>query len=145
MDSIDVQIINILKNNARAYLSDISQEIHLSVPATSERLKKLEESGIIAGYTAKLSRKKMKLNLLAYIFVIIENNKYIPNFRSIVSDNEHVLECHHIAGEYDYLLKVVVEDTKALEFFVSNFLKAIPGVGKTLTHIVFSTIKEVSC
>lgn len=142
MDSIDLNIIDELKNNSRAQISDISKKVKLSIPAVSERMRKLEEADIIEKYTIKVNREKLNYNLLALIFVDIEKTEYIENFRTSIVKFNSVLECHHLAGEYDYFLKVIVKDTKDLECFITDKLKKIKGVDKTNTIIVLSSIKE---
>lgn len=142
MDSIDLNIIDELKNNSRAQISDISRKVNLSIPAVSERMRKLEEADIIEKYTIKINREKLNYNLLALIFVDIEKTEYIEDFRASIVKFNSVLECHHLAGEYDYFLKVIVKDTKDLECFITDKLKKIKGVDKTNTIIVLSSIKE---
>ncbi len=142
MDSIDLEIINILKQNSRKPGSEISKRINLSLPATSERIRKLEESGVIEQFTIKVSREKFNYSILAFIFVGIDNVECVERFNKAVSENDTVLECHQIAGEYDYLLKVAAIDTKQLEHFILNFLKKDIGVVRTNTIFSFSSIKE---
>ncbi|MDP5272920.1 Lrp/AsnC family transcriptional regulator [Chengkuizengella axinellae] len=142
MDIIDKQIIKLLKENCRMTNSEISKQTHLSIPAISERIKKLEGKGIIERFTVKLNRDKMGQSLVAFISVTLERTEYIPAFRKIIVQSEHVLECHHLAGEYDYLLKVAVQGTRGLEDFISNVLKGTEGVQKTSTTIALSTLKE---
>lgn len=142
MDEIDLSILNVLKKNARSSASQISNLVGLSIPAVTERIKKLEQAEIIQQYTIKINRQKTNQRLLAFIFVNIDKNENIDHFRNQIIKNNCVLECHHVAGEYDYLLKVVVEDTKALEFFLSNILKKIKGVDSSNTIISLITLKE---
>lgn len=142
MDSTDIKILDELKNNSRAQISDISKKVCLSIPAVSERMRKLEDGDIIQKYTIKINREKINCNLLAFIFVNIGKTEYIDNFRTSIVKFNSVLECHHLAGEYDYFLKVVVKDTKDLEYFITNKLKKINGVERTNTIIVLSSIKE---
>ncbi len=84
----------------------------------------------------------MGYNILAFVFVNIETSANIKGFREQVIGLDQVLECHHMAGEYDYLLKVVTTDTAELEDFLSNGLKSIKGIKKSNTLIVLSTLKE---
>jgi len=142
MDTIDLKILKILKNNSRTTSSEISKKVMLSVPAVSERIRKLEEERVISQFTLKLNRKKFDLNLLAYVFVSIDKAENIGNFREMVLQNDWVLECHHLAGDYDYLLKVLVENTDKLEIFISHILKKTMGVAKTNVQIALSTVKE---
>lgn len=142
MDLIDLKIIQILKANSRTTSSDISKKVLLSVPAVSERIRKLEEENIIKQYTLRLNRKKLNLNLIAYVLVSIEKGEYIAGFNEIAVKSDWILECQHIAGEYDYILKIVAENMEKLEIYISHILKKTPGVTKTNAIIVLSTVKE---
>lgn len=142
MDHIDLKILEALKFNSRATASEISKQVSLSVPAISERLRKLEEGGIIEQYTLKTNREKMGYHLLSMVFVNVDQTMDITGFKEAVLSFPEVLECHHMAGEYDYMLKVLLEDTGELEHFISDKLKTIKGVKKSNTLIVLSTVKE---
>lgn len=141
MDAIDTAILHELKENARASASEISKKVNLSIPAVAERIRKLEQSGIIAQYTVRLNRDKLGKSLLAFIFVNIGKVEDIDPFRAAIIQHDCVLECHHIAGTYDYLLKVLVQDTEALEQFLST-IKKMAGVSNSNTNIVLKTLKE---
>ncbi|MHC1720631.1 MAG: Lrp/AsnC family transcriptional regulator [Clostridiaceae bacterium] len=142
MDAIDIKIIDVLKENSRSTTSEISKRVNLSMPAVAERIRKMEEANIIEEYTIKVNRDKMNLKLLAFVFVNIDETENVEEFRRAIVQYDSVLECHHVAGEYDYLLKVIVEDTRSLEQFISNILKEIKGVIKSNTIIVLSSQKE---
>jgi len=142
LDHIDQQILEELKQNGRASAAWLGKKVALSVPAVLERIRKLTQSGIILGYSAHIDRSKLGYKLLAFIFVRLDSSAEICHFREAVVCFPQVLECHHIAGEYDYLLKVTVEDTAALEHFLTDTLKTIPGVTQTNTQIVLATLKE---
>ncbi|KPU45306.1 HTH-type transcriptional regulator LrpC [Oxobacter pfennigii] len=142
MDELDIKIIKLLKSNSRMTGSEIGKRINLSVPAVAERMRKLEDGGIISQYTIKIDRDKLDRGLMAFIFATIEKTEHIKGFREAIKSEEAVLECHHIAGEYDYLLKVVVKNTSDLEEFISNKLKKTAGVTRTNTIIALSSIKE---
>lgn len=142
MDLIDKKILRLLKDNSRVTTSEISKKVNLSIPAVAERIRKMDESNIIESYTIKLNREKMNYKTLAFIFVNIDKTDNIDFFRKKIVQNACVLECHHVVGQYDYLLKVIVEDVKSLEYFLSNVLKKIRGVINTNTIISLLTIKE---
>lgn len=142
MDTIDREILTLLKQNGRASASEISKQVHLSVPAVGERIKKLEQSGTIGQYTIRVNRCQTGGQLLAFIFVRINKTENITQFRSSMVQHSCVLECHHVAGEYDYLLKVALADTQALESFLSTTLKAANGVASTNTVVALTTLKE---
>ncbi|MGG1663762.1 Lrp/AsnC family transcriptional regulator [Brevibacillus sp. NRS-1366] len=142
MDRIDEQILLLLKENGRITSSDISKKVHLSVPAVSERIRKLEEAGIIDHFTVKLNREQLGLHLIAFIMVQLERPEHVSGFREAILQTDRVLECHHLAGSYDYLLKVALKGTAELERLISDTLKQIEGVTKTNTMIALSTMKE---
>ena len=142
MDIIDAKILEALKKNGRSTASDISKKVNLSIPAVSERIKKLEEANVIEQYTVKINREKVGYKLLAIIFVNIDHVTNIQQFREAIIQFAEVIECHHMAGEYDYMLKVLIEDTAQLEIFLSEKLKSIQGVQTSNTLIVLSTLKE---
>jgi len=141
MDSIDAAIIKMLQNNSRTSISDISATVNLSVPAVSERVKKLESSGIIRQYTAILNPVHMKKDLTAIVFISLERPKYNDAFISFVQGQEEILECHYLAGDFDYALKVVTENTASLESLL-NRIKSVQGIQKTRTIVVLSTVKN---
>ena len=142
MDSIDQSILNLLSENARTSASEISRRVNLSIPAVSERIKKMEESGLIEQYTVKVNRKQMGYDMLVMIFVSLEHSQYISDFRSTIISYPEVIECHHILGEYDYLLKVLLKDSEELETFLSEKLKSIRGVKHSNTLLLLSALKE---
>ncbi|MPM58209.1 Leucine-responsive regulatory protein [bioreactor metagenome] len=142
MDTIDFAILDQLKENARATSSEISKKVNLSIPAVAERIRKLEQAGIIEKYTVKINRNKTGARLLAFIFVNIDQTEQINAFREAIVRHDCVLECHHVAGSYDYILKVALDDTLALENFLSHTLKKIKGVASSNTIITLMTLKE---
>jgi Lrp/AsnC family leucine-responsive transcriptional regulator len=142
MDATDYAILNELKKNGRASASEISKRVDLSVPAVAERIRKMEQAEIIRQYTIKINRNKIGQRLLAFIFVNIDKTENIGSFKNAIVRHDCVLECHHVAGTYDYLLKVIVEDTQALENFLSKTLKKIKGVSDSNTVIALTTLKE---
>lgn len=142
MDTTDLNILEILKNNGRITVSEISKMVNLSIPAVSERIKKMEVANIIEQYTIKVNREKMGHKLLVAIFVSIDKTPNIKIFREKIVNFFEVIECHHIVGEYDYMLKVLLKDTLELEEFITHKLKSIQGVQKSNTLLILSTLKE---
>lgn len=140
MDTIDLDIIAELKKNGRLSASQISKNIHLSVPTVSERIKRLEATNVIEEYTIKVNRKKNNENLLAFILVNLDGSKISTCFKELVSTTNAILECHHIAGSYDYLLQVVLEDTEALDNFLSKVLTNTNGVRNSNTIITWGNV-----
>lgn len=141
MDVIDVKIINTLINNSRCNASEISDIVGLSVSAVIERIKKLETSGIIKKYTVILDNAILGKDVSALIMVSLDHPKYNEGFIKAMTENEYISECHYLAGDFDYQLKISTFNTKRLERLL-NDIKSIPGVSKTKTMIILSTLKN---
>ncbi|HEY5584860.1 MAG TPA: Lrp/AsnC family transcriptional regulator [Ruminiclostridium sp.] len=141
MDNLDVKIIKILQQNSRITASEISSRINLSIPAVSDRLKKLDASGIIEKYTLILNSKKLNKHLMVIMFVSLESPKYTDTFVNIIQEDNDIVECHYLAGDYDYALKIITESTESLEKIL-NRIKSIVGVQKTKTTFSLSTLKN---
>lgn len=140
MDSIDRQILMCLKENARENATNIGAQINLSTSAVIERIKKLENSGVIERYTVLIDQSVLGRELTAFINVSLEHPKYNEGFASQINAHDSVAECYYIAGDFDFLLKVITRSGKSLEG-VLNYIKAIPGVSRTRTSVVLSTSK----
>ena len=141
MDRYDSKILQLLADNARITGADIARKINLSLPAVTERLRKLDRSGYIDKYTIQVNRQQVGLQLLAFIQVWVDHTKAGSVKENIIALNE-VLECHHIAGDYDLLLKVLVKDTTALEELLVKKIKSIKAITRTSTTIILNTYKE---
>ena len=141
MDTFDSKILRLLSQNARMTGADIARKVNLSLPAVTERLRKLSRDGIIDKYTIRLNREKLSLHLMAFIYVWIDHTKNV-NAKDLIIAMPEVLECHHMAGDCDLLLKVLVKDTVALEELLVNKIKAIKSITRTSTTIILSSYKE---
>ncbi|WP_322907015.1 Lrp/AsnC family transcriptional regulator [Paenibacillus campi] len=141
MDELDRRIVELLRRNGRMSSSDIGKEIHLSVPAVTERIRKLEQQGVIEQFTVRLNPKALGRYCTVFILVNVQGYEETEQFRRAIIQSEYVLECNHIAGEYDYLLKVALPDIEALEHFISRTLKATYGVIRTNTIFSLSQLK----
>jgi Lrp/AsnC family transcriptional regulator, leucine-responsive regulatory protein len=142
MDDMNTSILQALKVNGRATASEISKKVNLSIPAVSERIRKMEQAGVIEKYTVKVNRRKSDRALLAFVLVTLDKPENIERFTSAVVKFDAVLECHHVAGEYDYLLKVCVADAEALDGSLSGSLKKIKGIVRSNTIIALNSLKE---
>jgi Lrp/AsnC family leucine-responsive transcriptional regulator len=144
MDSTDEQLVALLQSNGRATQLELSKEIGLSQPATAERIKKLEERGVILGYTARVDAAKLGRDVTAFIGVSIEHPKYFDAFAKRVLAHPDVLEAHRVAGADSYLLKVKTQNTSSLDQLLVEELRTIAGVTRTHTTIVLSSVKETT-
>ncbi len=141
MDNIDIKIIKLLQENARVTASEIAGNINLSVPAVSERLKKLESSGVIKQYTAIVDPVHMNKTLMAIVFITLERPRFADTFAEFVKKQNDILECHYLAGDFDYALKVVTENTTTLQELLDR-IKSLQCVQKTRTTVILSTAKN---
>jgi Lrp/AsnC family leucine-responsive transcriptional regulator len=145
MDHIDRKIIAYCQENGRAPLAEIGAASGLSVSAVNERLRKLLATGVIRGWRADVDPVAAGLDLLAFVFVLLDGTTADDAFRAAVTALPSVLECHHVTGEWSYLLKVRVRNTAALETTMATGIKPLPGVARTLTLIALSSPKETAC
>ncbi len=143
LDEIDVTIIDILQKNGRTRRNDLAQAVDLSIPSVSERLKKLEENGIITGYTAYVDPKKVGKDITAFINVTVDSSKHYGSFIDHAKATDEVLEIHSVTGTGTHLIKIRTENTSSLEKLLSK-IQAWSGVVNTTTSIVLSTMKETN-
>ncbi len=141
MDNIDIKILKLLQSNARITASEISGQINLSIPAVSDRLKKLEAAGVIEKYVTILNPLRFHKELTAIMFITLERPKFTEKFIEYVQQEDEILECHYLAGDFDYALKIMTENTTTLEQLL-NRIKSVQGVIKTRTIVVLSTVKN---
>ena len=142
LDDIDLRLIEFLTANARATFSELAERVGLSGPSTAERVRRLEERQTIRGYAARVDPEALGLGLTAFISVTLVASANRRRFLEDVANLHQVVECHHVAGNDDYLLKVHVSGTRGLESFVSDQLKALQEVERTRTTVVLSTALE---
>lgn len=144
MDSIDRTLIRSLMHDGRASWADLAREVSLSPAATAERVHRLEARGVITGYYAAVDAEQVGQTLLAFIAVSLERPQHRDAFLAWVGAHAEVQECHHLAGDDDYLLKVRCASTRALERLISDDLKGLDGIARTRTMITLSSVKESS-
>lgn len=143
MDYIDSQILQLLQNNARMSFSDIGKTVALSTPAVSSRVQKLQEQGVIKGYTVSLDADALDKQLCCYCMIQIQSKQNNGNqlFSDFVQHEPDIWEAYCISGEYEYLLKIMTASAKTLEALLTNMRHKIPNV-KTKSSIVLSPLKE---
>jgi len=138
-DAIDIQILNILQHDARIANVEIARQVGLAPSAVLERVRKLEESGVIRGYATEIDRARVGFGLTAFVFVRTSSCGTIDRMLAAIPE---VLEVHDVAGEDCYLLKVCTKDTEDLGKLLRDKLKTIPEIISTRTTVVLETIKE---
>ena len=143
LDESDLKILRTLQQNGRTKRNELAEQVQLSVPSVSERLKKLEDNKIIEGYYTKVNRQTFGYDILAFILVMMDSSKHYKDLIKHVEKHPSILECHSVLGEGSHLLKVLVKNTEALEKLLSE-IQTWPGVTGTKTTYVLSTIKETT-
>lgn len=142
MDSIDLKVLNQLMVNGRVTWSELASQVNLSSPAVSERVNRLVSQGVIKKIGAVIDGEKVGIECIAFVLVSLDHSDARIPFLERIHLLEEVQECHHIAGEDDYLLKVRCRNTKDLDRIISYEIKNVNGVVRTRTTIVLDTMKE---
>ena len=142
IDQIDRKLIMLLQRDDQLSLAEISREIGVAASTINDRKRRLVAEGVISGYHARIAPEALGLNLLAFVFVSWSNPKVEPALIRQVKASPAVLECHHVTGAWNYLMKVRVGTTRDLERFLAEVVKTVSGVERTETVIVLSSVKE---
>ncbi|SNR44072.1 transcriptional regulator, AsnC family [Lutibacter agarilyticus] len=146
LDKIDQQILMLLQQNSKMNIKEIALKVGLTTTPTYDRIKRLEKSGIITRYVAELNKEKVGLDLVVFCQVTLQvhSKKLITQFENAVEKMPEVIECFHIAGNFDYLLKIVTPNIKSYQFFLKNKLSVLESVANVQSNFVMSTVKENS-
>lgn len=140
IDDIDKQILNIVQQDGRVSNAEIARQVGLAASAVLERIRKLEERGVIRGYSASVDPKSVGFGLIA--FVSVRTNECGDGTDEQLAEIPEVLEVHDVAGEDSYLLKVRAADPEDLSVLLKEKIKSIPTVVTTRTTVVLQTVKE---
>ncbi|WP_458627675.1 Lrp/AsnC family transcriptional regulator [Winogradskyella sp. PC D3.3] len=146
LDNIDTQLLTILQKNSNRTTKSIAEELGMSTSPIFERIKKLEKEGYIEKYVAVLNNKKIGLKLTVFIGITLQGHtrSYLEKFVKEINNFPEVVECHRVSGNFDYLLKLVVEDIEAYETFIISKLTLLPYLGNVQSLIALSTSKETN-
>ncbi len=141
VDDVDIQILKVLQRQGRTKRNELAEQVKLSIPAVSERLRKLEERGVIRSYNAVLDARKLGLGLTAFIFLTTESSSYYQQIIDKALAHPEILECHAVTGDGSHILKIKTLSTETLEKLLSH-IQSWPGVANTRTNVVLSSPKE---
>lgn len=141
LDATDRILCDALQKNGRIHFNELAALVGLSVPAVSERVRKLEERGVIRGYQANLNPEAFDIDILAFIFVTVDSSANYKAFIKKSRQHPEIMECHAMTGESSHMLKVRTRNTASLEKLLSD-IQRWEGVRKTLTNLVLSTHVE---
>ena len=144
LDNIDLQILRILQGNARLTIKELAQQVNLSSTPVFERLKRLESKGYIKKYIAVLNAEKLNRGFMVFVSVKMQrlNRDIASGFMKKVSEMPEVTECYNVSGQYDYVLKVHVNDMRAYQQFVINKLGTIDHLSHIESVFVMDEVKQ---
>jgi len=142
LDDIDRKLLGLLQENGRTPYAELGKAVGLSISSANERVRKLYEHGVIEGVYSVISPSALRLDLLAFVFVGWTDPATEDLFLERAAREPSILECHHVTGQWNALLKIRTRTPRDLETFLGGLVKSIPGVQRTETLIVMSSAKE---
>jgi len=146
LDAIDKKLLFLLQNDCKKTTKELSLKLDLSVTAVYERIKKLEREGVIDKYVVLVNRAKVERGFVVFCHLkLIQHTKeFLTKFESEVVKLKEVLECHHVSGDYDYILKILVKDMEAYREFLVTKLTSLDHIGSTHSTFMISEVKNTS-
>jgi len=146
LDKIDTKILRLLQADGRIANLKLAEEVHLSPTAVLERVKRLTRDGFILGYEARLNPNKLGAGMMVFIQVVLDRTTHdvFNAFKAAVQVRPEILECHMVAGGFDYLIKTRVADMAAYRELVGSVIWTLPGVRETHTYAVMEEVKNTT-
>ncbi|WP_145138788.1 Lrp/AsnC ligand binding domain-containing protein [Roseomonas gilardii] len=146
MDEIDKRLLRLLQRDGRMTNVELARQAHLSPPATHERIRRLQQDGVIEGYSVRLNAGKLQRALLIFVEVTLDRTsaRVFEDFGAAVRRTPEIMECHMVAGGFDYLIKVRVRDMAAYRHFLGTVLVGLPGIRQTHTYTVMEEVKSTN-
>jgi len=143
IDKIDKLILNQLINNARESASNIADSIGMSVPAVTERIKKMQDSGVIKGYSVSIDNHMIGVDVSAFITIISESSKFFEDVVNEANKNPYVTKCYTTTGIGSHILHVKTENSTSLEKLL-RVIQSWPGVKRTETQLILNSYKSTT-
>lgn len=146
LDSIDKKLLLLLQSDCKKTTKELSLKLNLSVTAVYERIKKLERGGVIDKYVVLVNRSKVEKGFVVFCHLkLIQHTKeFLTKFETEVVKLKEVLECHHVSGDYDYILKILVKDMEAYREFLVTKLTTLEHIGSTHSTFMISEVKNTT-
>ena len=146
MDLIDKKLLQLLQTDSKKNTKELSLKLNLSVTAVYERIKKLEREGIIDKYVVLVNRSKVDKGFVVFchLKLIQHTREFLTKFESEVVKLPEILECHHVSGDYDYILKIAVKDMEAYREFLVTKLTTLDHIGSTHSTFMISEVKNTT-
>ncbi len=144
IDTIDARILRVLQQDGRIANVKLAEAVHLSPTAVLERVKRLTREGYILGYEARLNPVKLGAGMMVFVEVLLDRTApdVMASFKAAVQARPEILECHLVAGGFDYLIKTRVADMPAYRELIASVIWALPGVRETRTYTVMEEVKN---
>lgn len=144
LDEIDIQLLKALQRDAKANTKELCELLNLSKTPVYERMRRLENEGVITGYSAIIDNKKVGLPLVVFcnVSLVVHDDEHIERFKKEITEIDEVMECYSTGGFYDFLLKVVLKDLDEYNKFVFEKLTKVHGIVKMQSSFVLSEIKH---
>ncbi|MFS4491667.1 Lrp/AsnC family transcriptional regulator [Maribacter sp. 2308TA10-17] len=146
LDEIDKKLLSLLQSDCKMTTAAYAKQLHLSTTAVYERIKRLEKNGVVASYVALIDKKKVDkaFTVLCHIKLIQHIKENVLKFEQEVLQLDEVVECYHISGDYDYILKIHVRDMQAYRDFMVTKLTAISNIGSTQSSFAINEVKHTT-
>ena len=146
LDEKDIQILSLLQSDGRITNADLAKQVNLSPPSTLQRVRALEKAGLIKGYATILDADRLGLKITALVMVTLSlhQERPIEQFRKAVQDIPEIMECYHVSGDFDFLLKILVKDIRAYEALIRERITRIKGIQQIKTSFVLGVSKHTS-
>ena len=146
MDSIDKKLLKLLQTDSKKTTKELSVKLNLSVTAVYERIKKLEREGIIQNYVALINRSKVNKGFIVFCHIKLSQHtrEFLTKFENQVVKLTEILECHHVSGDYDYILKIAVKDMEEYREFLVTKLTTLEHIGSTHSTFMISEVKNTT-
>ena len=144
LDKIDMKIIQLLQHNARMSIADLADKVGLSATPIKERMRRLQDQGVITGYHAKINPHLIGQGLLVFVEIKLKDKSasLFAEFKRDVLRISQIMECHLVSGEYDYLIKVRLPDMSAYRDMLGNILLQLPAAAESRSYVVMEEVKE---
>lgn len=144
LDKFDLHLLHLLQQDSRMTLGALAEEVCLSISQCSRRISRMEQEGVIQGYSLNLSAPALDLQITAFIFVSFEKKLMLSPAEAMafLLTRDEVIDCHTITGNYDFIVKVKVESMPALSHFLSRIVGSVEGIREIASHVVMDTLKE---
>lgn len=143
-DKIDLRILSLLQENARITMTELADKVGLSTTPVTERVRRLERDGVITGYHAHLNPQALGQSLLVFVEIKLrsKSGNIFEDFRREILTTPHILECHLVSGEYDYLIKIRLPNMSAYRDMLGNILLQLPAAAESRSYVVMEEVKE---